>query len=160
MKSLQYGIFLLLVLLNVSCRDKAEYESQLVFNNTSGIEMEIQLFPKHENFGHYSATPNVNNGVIFYSNFKLQNGEEKVIFERAGANELPHNILTKYFNKFAYKPQNQDDSTFVTIDAKSNFHTIFSDASLWRYEERGYSTPTMFKRNLHISSTYIFDIKE
>ena len=82
-----------------------------------------------------------------------------IFFHGANADDLPQDIITKYFYKIEYK-RIKKDSSFISVSPVAATKNIFTEKSFWSYEKREHPHPTMFNNNLVVSNTYIFDIKE
>ena len=149
MNTIKYILLSSLVLFSFSCKEKTEYEMDLVLENSTENSITVELFPnskyKHDDM---YRTSDIGEGYNF-TKFTIFANSKEVFFTSKDINQQPCDLLSNVFDSIHISINNESQYVIkFSKDAVIGYSdNIFTENSIWDYEIINDDRPTQFAKN-------------
>ncbi|HRS43772.1 MAG TPA: hypothetical protein P5088_03600, partial [Tenuifilum sp.] len=144
-----------------SCKEKKEYQLQIIVKNKTNHTLTFKLFPKQEYMsGELYDFSEIGSGHR-NTEFQLEANAEMELFIVDELNVEPHTLTQKVFDSiYVTSIYNHHLIKFSPQSVYGYSENLYTENSNWTLEHRNYDLPTNFQKSHVESSDYIFCVFE
>lgn len=158
----QLIIYLLLIGLSFSCKEKTTYQLRILIKNETDTNLNLSLFPNEEYLdGNLYDFSDIGGGYR-PATLEITPGLEQELYITSDLKIKPNSLAEKVFKSIQINTSNGSDTElkFSPDTVIGYTENLYKATSGWIYKVRDFNLQTQFDKNLVESHDYIFLISQ